>query len=326
MQPHAVSSPVSSRTLGKLEAGSSGLDELALKRNATGFETKITWDAPASVEVPMLWSAGLPHVMARVNGQEVKLIIDTGSQGTVLEADTALRCAVGTVSRNVSNITLSGISGSEPALLGVPRRVEIADWHWEGVPCLVRTSRSEIAGEWLIGRRRFSVNVLGMDVLMRMCSYVTLDYPAAKVIFGFHQMFQPGAGRKSWSVPMEIKGGIPFVRVGDGHNEWQAVIDTGASTCAEIGAETTERFGLSGVNAPSSLIRMGVGSSKKAGAAGLGTIQINSLELLGPRILKVPALLVPDWSKIGSGLFRPFRVTLDFKRSLFWLESATSNS
>lgn len=269
----------------------------------------------------MMWSAGLPHIMAQVNGRQVNFILDTGSQGTVLEADTALRCAVRTVSRKDADVTLSGISGSEPALLGMPGRCEIGDWHWEGVPCLVRTSRSEIAGEWLIGKRRFNINVLGMDLLMRMCSHVTLDYPGAKVIFGFRGLFEPDPVRRSWSAPMFIRNGLPHVKVGDGENEWQAVIDTGASSFAEISTDTAKQFGLSGGSTPSPIVRVGVGIPKKQKSAALGQVQIQSLEHLGPKLLKVPVLLVPDCSKIGSGLFRPFRVTLDFKRSLFWLES-----
>ena len=208
--------------------------------------------------------------------------------------------------------------------MGLPGRVEIGDWHWEGMPCLVRTKRTDISGRGSVGERRFAINVLGMDMLRRMCSYVTLDYPAAKVVFGFREVFQPRAGDKTWRAPMETRSGLPLVRVGDGRSEWRAVVDTGSSCCAEISNDVAQFCGrelLEGAER-SPVVRVGVGVPRPGGGAGISATHVRSLELLGPRLLNVPALLVPDCSKIGSGLLRPFRATLDFKRSVLWLEDA----
>lgn len=311
---------VSSRTLNKLEAGSGSLEELSLRRTATGYAARGSWGAPSSVEVPMNWNSGLPHIPARVNGREVGFIVDSGSQGTVLEADTALRCGVRTAKRSEGKFSLSGISGSESALMGVPERVEIGDWHWEGMPCLVRTTQSEMSRPGFVGGRRFVINVLGLDVMRRMCSFVTLDYPEARVIFGFRDGFNPDAGRKSWRTPMVVKDGLLYVRVGDGRSKWMAVVDTGSSFCVEVGRDIAERGGLRQGTALPQIFRIGVGASKSSAAVAVAGIR--SLELLGPPLLNVPAVLVPDSAKIGSGLFRQFRVTLDFRRSVLWLESS----
>lgn len=320
MEPRAGTRAVSSRTLDKLEAGSGSLEELSLRRTPTGYRARGTWGAPSSVEVPMNWKSGLPHVQARVNGREVEFIIDSGSQGTVLEADTALRCGVRTAKRSEGKLSLTGISGTESALMGVPERVEIGAWHWEGKPCFVRTTQSEISRPGFVGGRRFEINVLGMDVMRRMCSYVTLDYPGAKVTFGFRNAFKPDAGRRSWRAPMVVKDGLAYVRLGDGRSEWMAVVDTGTSSCVEVGPEIAARGGLPQGTALPRIFRIGVGASNSSAAVPVAGIR--SLELLGPPLLNVPAVLVPDSAKVGSGLLRRFRVTLDFRRSVLWMESS----
>ena len=171
-----------------------------------------------------------------------------------------------------------------------------------------------------LGPRRFVINVLGMDVMRRMCSFVTLDYPGARAIFGFRDMFKPDAGLKSWRTPLMVKGGLVYVRVGDGRSKWMALVDTGSSSCVEVGRDIAERGGLrQGVALPQ-IFRVGVGTSNSNAAVPVAGIR--SLELLGPTLLNVPAVLVPDSPKIGSGLLRRFRVTLDFRRSLLWLESS----
>jgi len=319
VEPRASTRAVSSRTLKKLEAGSGSLEELSLRRTAMGYAARGSWGAPSSVEVPMSLGSGVPHIRARVNGREVDFIVDSGSQATVLEADTALRCGVRTARKSEGTLSLSGISGSESALMGVPERIEIGPWHWEGMPCLVRTTESEISRRGLVGGRRFLINVLGMDAMRRMCSFVTFDYPGAKAVFGFRDAFKPAPGPKSWRTPMMAKDGLFYVRVGDGRSKWLAVVDTGSSSCVEVGSDIAERGGLrQGTELPR-IYRIGVGASNSNAAVAVAGIR--SLELLGPPLLNVPAVLVPDSAKIGSGLLRQFRATLDFRRSVLWLES-----
>jgi hypothetical protein len=322
-EPRAVNSAFPGRTLAQLEARSVSLAELGVRRTATGFQLQGTWHPPAApVEIPMELIRGLPHVRVRVNGREVSFILDSGSEGTVLEADTALKCGVRTAHGTPGNITISGISGSESALMGTTGRMEIGDWDWEGWPCLVRTNRSGVSGEWSVGERRFSINVLGLDVLRRMCSYVTLDYPAKKVVFGFGGPFRPCGVGRAWNVPMAIKDGLLQVRVGDGRTDWPAVVDTGSTSCLEISNRVAQKCApdLLADAERSSIVRVGVGLQKPDAGGGIAVGHVRSLEHLGPRLLNVPALLVPDFSKVGTGLFRRFRVTLDFQRSRLWLE------
>ncbi len=317
--PHAEMKAVSSATMKSLDEKSQKLDELGIRKDGAALLCRTNWSANGPETVSMLWQQNLPHVTALVNGHPVRLIVDTGSQGCVLEADTALRCGVTTVRASEHKFTLSGISGSETALLGVPEKVEIGGWKWSHMPCLVRTGKSEMVGPWSLDRRPFTINILGMDVMRNMCSYLTLDFPHSRVVFGLKDEFKPSTGAKTWSAPLEFREGLPHVKIGDGKNEWWALVDTGASTMAEMNAEMAAQLGFLKNASRSNMARIGVGAPVKDANQAIRQVRVPELMKLGPRLLNVNMLIVPDRSKIGA-ILRPFRVTFDFKRSLLWLE------
>lgn len=318
-QPHAVMNAVSPSTMKLLDQKSQNLDELGIHQDGEKLVCRATWSAEKPVSVSLLWQHNLPHVTALINGHPVRLIVDTGSQGCVLEADTAVRCGVTTARATGRKFTLSGISGAETALMGVPDKVEIGDWNWNRMPCFVRTGKSAMVGPWPLDRRSFAINILGMDVIRQMCSYLTLDYPHGRVVFGLKEDFSPPTGALAWSAPLEFRDGLPHVKISDGKTEWWALVDTGASTKAEMNAEFAERLGFRKNASRSNTARIGVGAPGKEAAQTLHQVRVRELTRLGPRLLNVDMLIVPDRSKIGA-ILRPFRVTLDFKRSLLWLE------
>lgn len=318
-QPHAVMNAVSPATMKLLDQKSQDFDSLGIHRVEGKLVCRANWSATGPESVPLIWQQNLPHVTALVNGHPVRLIVDTGSQGSVLEAETALRCGVITVRASEHKFTLSGISGAESALMGVPDKVEIGGWKWSHLPCLVRTGKSEIVGPWPLDRRSFSINILGMDVMRQMCSYLTLDYPHSRVEFGLKQELTPPTGSLVWSIPLKFSDGLPYVKLSDGKAEWWALVDTGASTKAEINAEMADQFGFRKNASRSNMARIGVGAPGKDANQTLHQVRVPELMQLGPRLLNVDMLIVPDRSKIGA-ILRPFRVTFDFKRSLLWLE------
>ncbi len=317
--PHAEMKAVSPATMKLLEQRSQKLDDLGIREDGGALVCRANWSAEGPVTVPLLWQHNLPHVTALVNGHPVRLIVDTGSQGCVLEAETALRCCVTTVRATERKFTLSGISGAESALLGVPDHVEIGDWKWSRLPCLVRTGKSEMVGPWPLDRRPFAINILGMNAMRHMCSYLTLDYPRGRVVFGLKEDFTPRTGPMVWSVPLDFRDGLPYVKISDGQAEWWALVDTGASTMAEMNSDMAARLGFQKNASLSNTARIGVGAPGKNDNQRLHQVRVRELLKLGPRLLNVDMLIVPDRPKIGA-ILRPFRVTLDFKRSLLWLE------
>ena len=145
----------------------------------------MSYHAPDEVRVPMKLENGVPKIPCRVNGQEVWMMLDTGSQACILEAATAQQCGVRTVAPSVAAAAVRGIAGTEAALVGVPDSMSIGNWQWNHLPCLIRTQRSTIPGPWIFSRQPVSFNLLGMDAIKSMCSYVCLDYRRGEAVFGF---------------------------------------------------------------------------------------------------------------------------------------------
>src|SRR4051812_23800350 len=77
IDPQIVTRSASRETLDKLRADSADLASLAIQRSSAGADSNRPWNAPDTVEVPMEWSGGLPHVQALVNGHPVSLILDS---------------------------------------------------------------------------------------------------------------------------------------------------------------------------------------------------------------------------------------------------------
>ena len=273
------------------------------------------WNAPDELRVPMKLDHGLPSVACRINGHEVSMFLDTGSQRTVLEAVTALKCGVRVINPADFHPNINGTKGIEPALVGLPDTMQLGDWHWKGLPCLVRTiqNRPDIDGHW-------NFNILGMDALHGMCSYVTLDYLRNEAVFGFRKEFVPPSFGVFSSSALEVEKNVPIVVVEVGDKHWRAVLDTGATmpvvvdTVTALYLDWTDRF------ATSNRTLAGLGVPKPGAPTRLLHVPNANVRCLGSHIKSADVLVVPDSSKIGSGLLRYFKTTLDFTRNRVWLE------
>ncbi len=276
-------------------------------------------NVPGIVTLPMTERDGLPVIPCVLNGSStVKMILDTGSQGCVLEAKTAVAARVQVLNPRQTDFKLIGISGVESALLGLPESVALGDWQIQHQPCLIRTRQNDVRSGWpLSPRRSFDFDVWGMMPTRQACSWLTLDYPARKAVFSFKGDFHP-TQKKVWSVPLIFRSGLPYVVIKSRGVTWTALLDTGSSSQAEVNEATVTKMGLAGRARSVNGTRIGVG------AVDQGTINrvvwLPTIEKLGPPIINVNALIVSDQPKIGSGLLSAFRVTLDFKRGKLWLE------
>ena len=276
----------------------------------------LRWDAPDVVTTKLLIKDGLPHVKMSVNGHEKFFILDTGSEHCVFEADLAHACGIRIFDLSHHPVKVRGVAGSESALVGLPDRMEIGSWRWHGSPCLVRTVRNEVEGGGT-RRHRVALNILGLDVIRMMCSWVTIDYPRGVVQFGFRSSFKPSASL-NWSTPITWNGRLPYLRPGNGENRWSAMLDTGASTMLEFSEADARRLGLDRQVSKVTVARVGIGDS--GFAPEFQRLILPRLTGLGPEIRRPDALIVEDRSKIGTGLLQRFRTTIDFRRNLLWLE------
>jgi predicted aspartyl protease len=318
--PTASNEAVSESMLNQLRSQSIDLKSLGLTESGRDLQFDAAWDAPALVRVPMLWHNDLPAVGCLINnGRPVPLILDTGSQGCVIEAATAVAHGLRIASPEEVSFSLAGISGSEPALMGLPNLVSIGEWKLSRFPMLVRTRVSAVSRPMMFGPRRFEFNIWGMNPTRKLCSYMTLDYPRREVVFGFQSSYKTDA-KLVWKAPLRFIGDLPHVRLRSHDVSWTAMVDTGASSPMELDETTAKKLKLHDIMKPAEGARIGVGAASGEQNGFLGITRIDDVEGIGPTLKNVPALVVSDRSKIGTGVLKRFRVTFDFRRDLMWVE------
>ncbi|RBP44488.1 aspartyl protease [Roseimicrobium gellanilyticum] len=272
-----------------------------------------------TVTVPMKWHHGLPAMDGQINGRPVLLIMDTGSQGClVLDADTAVRAKVDTLRHSPDRFRLEGAFGSEPAIVGRAREVKVGAWNIQGLPCLIRTHRSLTGGGFF--REQITLNIWGMALLHQACTYLTLDHKRDQITFGFDGSYQPQRGNEVWKVPLRFRHGLPYVQIGNGQAKWEALLDSGANSPLEITQEVAQRGNLLASARTLPGQRFGVGVADGDALDTLQRVVVPKLFGLGLTMRDVPAFIVRDEPKVGSGLLAHYRATIDFRRNLLWLE------
>jgi hypothetical protein len=309
---------VSARVKAGLEANSRGLTT----REANGGDIKIqaTIVADGPVSLPMSIRDGVPLVPARINGSaQVLVVVDTGSQGCVLEARTALAHRVTVLDHKDASMTLGGTTGDEQAWIGLPDEFAIGSWVLKQFPFFVRTHETRVRlGPW--NNHDISVDLIGMNAILRSCRYLTLDFPAKRVVFGIARDFDPPSIETSWKAPLLVQNGLPYVQLETDGQSWIALVDSGFNGLLDMDKATAERLHLLEKVRPTDAYRIGLGAPAKGEATQFGFVSLARLDSLGPRMVNIPTLIVPKRSKIGCTMLHPFRVTFDFTRGLLWLE------
>ncbi|RBP44486.1 aspartyl protease [Roseimicrobium gellanilyticum] len=274
----------------------------------------------SEVSAPLRMTHGVPVIDAHLNGVTIPLIIDTGCQPTLMvDPESAVRASVLVVKPAQGSLVLEGTLGEEDALLGRVQQLSLTDWRIEGPLCLIRSQQTYMAG--LFQRRKLPLNLFGMALPLHACSYMTIDYPHERVVFGFHQHYQPVKNRHVWSVPMILRDGLPHVRLRHGGVRWEAVIDTGANPTMTITPEIAQQCGAMSSLSQVDGYRLGIGvMSGLKDRDKLQRVVLHRIQGLGPELSHVPATIANFTPRVGSGLLRHYRVTLDFKRQLLWLE------
>jgi hypothetical protein len=282
------------------------------------LEFPVSWSAPDRVVVPMKLRHGVPAILCAVNGREIWMTLDTGSQRCVLEAETAAKAGVRTMARSAASVEVTGTRGKEIGLVGVPKTMAVGAWKWERLPCVVRTLRSKPAPTALFSKAQVAFDILGMDALGAMCSYVTVDYPRREVAFGFRKRFRP-ADAAATRQPFETRDGTPFVRASHAGREWLALVDTGASSELELNRTTAQRLGRQPTRTVEA-IQFGLGDLGHSGRRKFECLVLPEVTCLGRSWPKAEAMLVEGDSKIGSGLLQGSRITVDFPGAQVWVE------
>jgi hypothetical protein len=282
----------------------------------------VTVAAERPVTVPLVWKNGVPCVNARLNGRRpAPFLVDTGAEQNALQARTAAAGKVTILKHPSLFIAAAGVSGNEDVLLGVADKFEFGDATLHNNVFFVRTHETQVVSlGWK--RRTFGVDILGMGVIANTCHFLTFDYPAQQIVFGFQESFRPGPGRKIWRVPMELRAGRPFITLRSGNVSWKAMVDTGYAGTMDIRRSTAKRLNLLDHVRPNAGFWFGLGDPSGGASSYYDVVAVPDIRGFGSPLASVDACLVgeTDHPMIGTGVLQQYRVTFDFQREVLWLE------
>jgi predicted aspartyl protease len=277
--------------------------------------------APDETRVRFEADSWIPRVQCRLNGGEpVGMMLDTGSQRTVLDGAVAAENEVKVLDFDTTQFMLAGVVGKEKAMVGLLSPLTIASASISQYPCLIRTHQNA-AHIGLFWREKIDLNLLGFDLPLRLCSHLTVDYPRGEIVFGFRQTFQP-ASRNCVSEPLVIHNALPHVRLRVGDVEWLALVDTGSSFGVEVDRHLGARLGIdrNAREIRGGLINAAIGGTVDPKSAGVKLAEVDALQGLGPVHRDAEVAISPGTPRVGSYFLKDYRVTFDLRRKLLWLE------
>ena len=313
--------PVSSGVMERLEKKSRAPSELGVISIGGRMFFRSDLRAPDETRVKFEADSSIPRITCRLNGGgPVKMMLDTGSQRTVLDGAVAAANGVDVIKVTEADFTLAGIAGNEKAMVGMLSPLSFASATVDHYPCLIRTHHNQMhRGPFWTSR--IELNLLGFDLPLRLCRFLTVDYIREELVFGFRKDHTP-EGREVRSVPLVVRGGLPWLKLKAGGVEWLAVVDTGSSFGVEVNEDLARKLRiLDGARAiRGGLINAAIGGTVEAREAGVKIARLDALEGLGPVQRDAEVAISPGIPRVGSYFLRDYRVTFDLRRKRLWLE------
>lgn len=308
---HGPSSP---RTLSRMETQAVTKD-VFLRRMRSDVPLPST-----PLTLPFELVDGVPVIEAGLNGYgPVPMMLDTGASRTMVQASLVVAAKVPVMHASDATVELQGIVGREQGRIGLLDPLTLASWSLHGYPCLVRTYENRLTNRR--GASRFPECLLGFDVALNRCSFLTLDYPSNEVIFGFQKRFSPQAGKRLASTPFRLKQGVPVITLRSGAVSWEAIVDTGSFNKIEISESLAGRLGVQDEGEQvKGMYLMAVGGTVTSHQANLRTVKLPDLTLVGDHYRDVRVDIAPGPPRVGSFFLKHYRVTFDMKRKLLHLE------
>lgn len=322
MQPSYT--PVPESVMRKLSKQVKSAEELGVVRRggAIAYDSKVSGGPVATV--PIAVNSVIPTLRCWLNGSKkpVALMFDTGAQISLIDAETALHSRVGVVDPRTTNITVMGVMGKEKMLAGLFSPLDFGQSQLTRQLCLIRTHQNQARWMGPLMKEKVSMDLLGFDVVRQWCRYVTVDYRAHTMTFGFKSDFAPPAGPRVWKVPLVLEGGLPTVVLESGGIRWLALVDTGSAFGVEIDESLAAELDVmrNARLVDPGMVNTAIGGMADVNTAGIKVTTLKSLNGLGPVHKDAEIAISPGGARVGSFFFKDYRLTLDLKRQLLWLE------
>jgi hypothetical protein len=317
--------PVSEASLRKLEMQVKSPEELGItqKGGKISYPSKVEGEPTATVNLAV--NSVIPTFRCWLSGSKepTALMFDTGAQLSLIEADTAIKHGIGIIDPKTTNITVMGVLGKEKMFGGIFSPIDFGRTQITKQLCLVRLHRNETRTLGPFLKERIGMDLLGFDLARQWCKFVTVDYPANKLTFGFNADFkQPPKGPGVWKIPLIFEGGLPHIVLEANGVKWLALVDTGSAFGVEIDESLAAELDLlkSAKPVQSGLINTAIGGMSDAFEAGVRIVNVDQLYGLGPTHRNAEIAISGGGARVGSFFFRDYRTTFDLKNQTLWLE------
>ena len=270
----------------------------------------------APIAVPLVRGVvGLPAVDVRLNqGTEIRMILDTGAQLSVVEAKRAAEAKAHVFASEKKPFRVIGVGGEELAWLARFDRVFIGPMKLKNFIAVLRRSKTNVrfAGLPMGG---LEVNLLGSPTFSGF-NHVTLDYPRKRVVFSAGTDFSPE--RHAHAVPLAIREGLFYVPLRVGTRIVPAMVDTGAKDQIFLNQRLLKTWGMEKLAAQGHPYRAaGIGGETSGRQFPLPLVFLGDEPV---RNVVVDAGTGPWSARIGTELLSRWRVTFGFRNNVMWLE------
>ncbi|MEK0451112.1 MAG: hypothetical protein RL088_3380 [Verrucomicrobiota bacterium] len=270
----------------------------------------------APISVPLVRGVvGLPAVDVRLNqGSEIRMILDTGAQLSVVEAKRAAEAKAHVFASEKKPFRVIGVGGEELAWLARFDRVFIGPMKLRNFIAVLRRSKTNVrfAGLPMGG---LEVNLLGSPTFSGF-NHVTVDYPRKRVVFSAGTDFSPES--QAHAVPMAIREGLFYVPLRVGKHTVPAMVDTGAKDQVFLNQKLLKTWNMESLATKGRPYRAaGIGGETSGRQFPMPLIFLGDEPV---RDVIVDAGTGPWSARIGTELLARWRVTFDFRNNVMWLE------
>jgi hypothetical protein len=197
--------------------------------------------------------------------------------------------------------------------------LSVGEMQFVNIPQMVRQFRNDlpVLGSWVT--ESLDVDILGINPLARICTYMIVDYPARRVTFAKGHLFSQRPG--STPIPLIWKNNLPYVKLYADGVSWDALVDTGSAFGIEVTRSVAQQLRIDTQSVPAlDTYQFGIGGGVDVRKAGINVSRITVLEGLGPALVNQPVGIRPDIALIGSSFLKNFRLVIDFRRNAMFLD------
>ena len=286
------------------------------------------WVTPSEpVVVPLLVpdqaDSCQPMVKVCLNGgQPVVAALDTGSPLNAFHVSQALSHNLQIIDPDQLANVFQGFGGQEKLFYGMINDLAVDGliFHHAFTGLRAQTYRQYFLG--LLPVSHWEGNLIGMSSFTRL-AYLTIDYPQREAIFSAQRRF-PGPGPQTMvQVPfsMDSMEVVIKARFTSDSEPQLALVDTGNDAAVILPPNLIRKLGLQPLVEQGKTAKfLGIGGFKETRVFTLPHLQLGGV-IFG----NVEAVEGPDVFPVtlGSGFFKSYKVTLDFKQKILWLEGSS---